>query len=427
MPNLDDYIITENLLFEQLDKTIYGQITESQNQKLNRYFRGSWSDPNRFKLNWNRTVELPVTEPKARVLMLHGLSDSPYSMRSLALGLQKHNAWVVALRLPGHGTIPASLDHVKWQDFAAAVRLAARHLEQKVGTDVPFYIVGYSDGAALALEYSLSEILGEQLQKPDGLILISPAVAVSPMAVFAGWNQYLAKLPGLEKLAWLSIEPEYDPYKYNSFAINAGEQIYKLTKRIDSQFKKLEKQGALEQLPKVLAMQSVVDATLEPQALLDNLMNRLSPNGHELVLFDVNRVAADMILMKNNMQQILEKMMDHMLPFTLSLVTNRSKKDRHMKVQRKVEKTVAVLERELDLSWPAGVYSLSHIALPFSETDPLYGVQKKGDNFSLGQLEVRGERGVLSIPDSNLIRMRYNPFYRYLENRVEEMVFVNNR
>jgi alpha-beta hydrolase superfamily lysophospholipase len=50
------------------------------------------------------------------VLLLHGLTDSPYSMRALAELFAARGWYVVGLRLPGHGTAPAALTRVTWQD-----------------------------------------------------------------------------------------------------------------------------------------------------------------------------------------------------------------------------------------------------------------------------------------------------------------------
>jgi hypothetical protein len=35
---------------------------------------------------------------------------------------------------------------------------------------------------------------------------------------------------GLPKLAWNSILPEYNPFNYSSFAINGGDQVYRLAR-----------------------------------------------------------------------------------------------------------------------------------------------------------------------------------------------------
>ncbi len=47
----------------------------------------SSTDSGSWPVNWNRSFVLPTGEPAAGVLHLHGLSDSPYSMRALGEGL----------------------------------------------------------------------------------------------------------------------------------------------------------------------------------------------------------------------------------------------------------------------------------------------------------------------------------------------------
>jgi predicted Zn-dependent protease len=88
------------------------------------------ADPNRYGRNWSRTFEHPVDKPRAGVPLLHGLTDSPYSVQTLAGILHRHGAWVVGLRIPGHGTAPAGLTKIKWQDYAAAVRIGAKHVAE---------------------------------------------------------------------------------------------------------------------------------------------------------------------------------------------------------------------------------------------------------------------------------------------------------
>jgi hypothetical protein len=40
----------------------------------------------------------------------------------------------------------------------------------------------------------------------------------------------------------------------------------------------------------------------------------------------------------------------------------------------------------------------------------------------LGQMAIQGERGLLEVSSDWLLRMRYNPFYDYLEERVVDWV-----
>ncbi len=86
------------------------------------------------------------------MLLLHGVSDSPYSMRAMAQLCYEQGFNVLALRLPGHGLAPAGLLRASLSDWNAAVRLGMRHLANQLPDHQPLYIVGYSMGAALAVE-----------------------------------------------------------------------------------------------------------------------------------------------------------------------------------------------------------------------------------------------------------------------------------
>jgi hypothetical protein len=82
--------------------------------------------------------------------------------------------------------------------------------------------------------------------------------------------------------------------------------------------------------------------------------------------------------------------------------------------------------RMLDMSWPSGVISLSHVALPIAPDDPVYGQlhpEKEGFIF-LGKIAIQGERGLLKISTDWILRLRYNPFYDYLERRTLD--WINN-
>jgi alpha-beta hydrolase superfamily lysophospholipase len=422
--NFEDYLSTEARLFKQLDESVYSRIEPQDRRLINRFHRGSLSDPDRWSPNWNRTFELSGKAPKAGILLLHGMSDSPYSLRSLGQRLHGAGAWVVGLRLPGHGTAPSGLVGVKWQDMAAAVRVSMDHLRDKVG-DRPVYIVGYSNGGALAVYYAISALENNALPSVDGMVLLSPAIGVTPLAAFAVWQARLGRLLGLQKLAWTDILPEYDPFKYNSFAVNAGDQVYRLTAEIQSKMKTLGDKKALERFPPVLAFQSAVDATVSTQALIDGLLGQLSPDGHELVIFDINRLSEiEQILGKDPLKSI-EASLDHPgLTFTMSFVTNDSEKSRRVVVRRKRPGDNEIAEMSMGLMWPQGVYSLSHVALPFSPNDPLYGGPAAGNSpgIKLGDLALRGERGMLQIPAAAMLRLRWNPFYPYMERRLLEFV-----
>jgi alpha-beta hydrolase superfamily lysophospholipase len=266
-----DYLQWETRLFDQLDKKVYAKTDTGAGFELLRYSSGSATDPNRHKPNWNRSFELKNEEPKGGVLLLHGMSDSPYSLRALGKTLHQNGFWVVGPHLPGHGTAPSGLKHIRWEDMAAVVHLCMTHLTAKVG-DRPIHIVGYSTGAPLALDYTLNALESPAESIPRSLTLISPAIGLHPMAGLAALKDGLSVIPGLGRLAWLSIEPEFDPYKYNSFATNAGTQIHRVTRDVANRITACMQPSHLKDFPRILAIKSTVDATVSRNAVVDRLL-----------------------------------------------------------------------------------------------------------------------------------------------------------
>jgi alpha-beta hydrolase superfamily lysophospholipase len=312
---------------------------------------------------------------------------------------------------------------VRWQDMSAVVRLGMKHLAQRVG-DKPVHIIGYSTGAALALDYALQAEAGTAQPTPASLVLISPAIAISPAAALAKWKRRLSLLPGLDKLAWLEVQPEFDPYKYNSFATNAAEQVHSLTSWVASRIESRANSDKL--LPPILVLKSTVDATVSTTAVVDRLLLLLAPNRHEMVLFDINRFAATSSLLVDDPGPLTARLIaDDKLPFGLTLVANTDTDSRSVSAQYKAPYSGGISRSEpLGLEWSNGIFSLSHVALPFPPDDPLYGRQPPADRneLFLGQQAVQGERGLLQISGDFLLRLRHNPFYDYLEKRVLDWV-----
>jgi len=417
-----EYLALEERLFKQLNERVYAKIPPEQQTQINRYNRGSLSDPERWNPNWNRSFELTADSPRAGVLLLHGMSDSPYSLRQLGERLHAAGSHVIGLRMPGHGTAPSGLVELSWQDMAAATRLAMRHLAERAGNR-PLYIVGYSTGAALAINYALAGLEDRTLPRAERLVLLSPAIGVSSVAALAVWQARLGHLLGLEKLAWNLILPEYDPFKYGSFAVNAGDVVYQLTREIQARITTLEQAGKLGGLPQILAFSSIVDATVSTPALVNGLFRRLPAGGHELVLFDINRVEAIGPLMKQDPGMLIESIRQGVgRPFALSVVSNKTPHSQAVKVIGRHPEKDGASDWEPGLAWPDDVYSLAHVALPFSPEDPLYGGRSVGKSpgISLGDIAMRGERGVLQVTASEMLRLRWNPFYPYVEARLLE-------
>ena len=420
-----DYQALEERLYEELEEKIYGEIESSAELDLSRYSPDGTNNPQRFPRNWNRSFELVPPAVRGGALLLHGVSDSPYSLRRVGEILADEGFYVLALRLPGHGTIPAALTRVTWEDWMAVARIGARQTLQRVGGKGPFFIVGYSTGGALAVKYALDTIENGESTTPDRLILFSPAIGVTRLAALSGWHRALSFIPYFEKLRWFSIEPEFDPFKYNSFPMNAGHQVHRMTRMLQKQLAHGESAGHLSSLPPILTFKSLVDSTVLTEAVLDHLYSRLDDGESELVIFDVNRIAQIKVFYTQEPERLTRRLEgNEALPYRLTLITNAD--DRSMAV---VEKSRAprkgVIERvDLGLEWPPQVYSLSHVAIPFPPDDWTYGVRRGGPagyGLQLGALEPRGEMQLLRVPASSFLRLRHNPFFDYVESRLRNL------
>jgi alpha-beta hydrolase superfamily lysophospholipase len=418
---LDDYLALEKRLFEELDAAIYQRATKpSTLYQLNRYQRGSLADPTSYASNWNRTFILSQQAPRGAALLLHGLSDSPYSLRELARQLHQQGYYVIALRMPGHGTIPSALVNAHWQDMAAAVKLAARDIAQRLDPGLPFHVFGYSMGAAQAVNYTLDALQEDDLRVPSSLVLISPAIGVSGVAALAVWQSRLSVIPGLEKLAWDSIGPEYDPYKYSSFAINAGDLMYRLTLEIDDKLARLQEAGRSAEFPPTLAALSLVDATVRTQSVVTRLFDRLQNKHNELLIFDLNRdKQLEPFIAKDPIEDYRALLKRDQLTLNLTFLTNAPGDSGDLVSYRWENGAQTEHAAATGLAWPEYLYSLSHVALPFAPSDSLYGAKPaENGGLHIGMLASRGERGVLNVSANQMLRLRYNPFYHYLETTI---------
>ena len=422
---LGDYRKLEDRLFDELRTRVLERIDPKDRRPLNRFNPGSYSDPATWPLNWNRTFQLGPAQAPAAVLLLHGLTDSPYSLRSIGDHLATRGFRVIGLRLPGHGTAPAGLLSFEIEDMQSAVRLAMRDLRRQLGASAPIYVVGYSNGAAIAVDYALSALDGDSLPRPAGLVLISPAIGISKLAVLGRVRTGLSSVPGFGRTAWQLIEAEYDPFKYSSFSWHAAGETHRLTSHVAERVQMLSRDGLIKGLPPVLAFLSTVDATVRAEAVVDALLGHLAPDGHELVLFDVNRLAAAQPLLVADPGPLTQRLLA--MPertYALSVITNATPRTLLVKELRAEAGSGRQTARLLGLEWPRGVFSLSHVALPFPPDDPLYGYATARDpqHLQLGRIEARGENGVLTLPLWLLTRQRSNPFHAYMLERIDEFV-----
>lgn len=383
-----------------------------------------------YEPNWNQSFYLaPKVTPRFAVVLVHGLSDSPYSMRALGLAYAEAGAQVYGLRVPGHGLTPGMLLNYRWETAAQAVALAVR---EAAANHLPVYLVGYSNGAALSLHYALSQDNDNHSQALAGLVLLAPALQVSPLANFAYVQAWLGHLPGYYNLAWVDIYPEYDPYKYNSFPVQAGKEMYELTESLLQKTSDLS-DGDKQSFPPVLAFMSATDATVSASAVKSRLLDTLNNPKHELVLFDVNHQAEAAGLLRNAHRPFVTQLRDQAHTFNMRLISNQpisgTSVERQVVEFYRPAHHASSSATSLPYEWPADVYSLSHVAMPFAPDDPINGNTPADENTAqavyLGGGGVRGERGAFIVSMDQLARLRFNPFFDYVVERSVQFMTSN--
>jgi alpha-beta hydrolase superfamily lysophospholipase len=419
-----EYRALEDRLFAELRRRVLDDPAAADTQLLGRYTPGSIPSRLALETPYNRSFELVPAEAKGAALLVHGLTDSPYSMRALAETLYGQGYYVLALRLPGHGTVPAGLTDVSWRDWYAAVALAARHAAAQA-PGKPFVAAGHSTGAALVTLYSVRALDDPSLPKPQALYLVSAAIGISPFAVLTNVLSALAFVPGLEKSRWLDVLPEYDPYKYNSFPVNAANQIYSVTRTLRAELDDARARGRLEAMPRVVMFQSVVDSTVTSAEVVRGLLSYLPPRGHELVVFDVNRDEQLETLVSPGPLEQLDRLREAPdLTFKITVIANRDTATRAVGAFVREAGQQEMAERDLPYEWPRGMLSVGHVALPFPVDDPLYGLEGPPEGsaarYNLGTFPARAEDGALVVPLAQFARVRSNPFFGVIRAKVRE-------
>jgi alpha-beta hydrolase superfamily lysophospholipase len=423
------YVAAEGRLFDQVRADVWETLPPQARLANNRFYPGSPLHPARFAQDWNRSYVLePDGPPRGAVVLLHGLTDAPYSLRNVARRYRDHGFVAIGLRLPGHGTVPGGLARVRWQDWQAAARLAMREARRRAPAPAPLHVVGFSNGGALAMKLALDAVEDPALLRADRLILFTPMIGVTRFARFAGLAGLPALLPSFARAAWLSIIPEFNPYKYNSFPVNAARQSYLVTAELQSQVRRLARSGQAGGLPPVLTFQSVVDATVSAPAILDALYAHLPDNGSEIVLFDVNRAELFAPLLRASSLVAAEALTpSRPQPYRFTVLGDLPGGDAMLVERSKAPGQLGFEERPLNLAYPPNVFSLSHVALPFPMNDPLYGLEpdeatRDESGVNLGVLSARGERGVLLVDQDFLSRLSANPFFPYVLDRVDDAI-----
>ncbi len=157
--------------------------------------------------------------------------------------------------------------------------------------------------------------------------------------------------------------------------------------------------------------------------LITTLFDRLQSATSELFLFDINRRDKFVNLFDLSFERALvPKLKRTDLPYTLAMLKNANPESDQLVLQTR--NGALSQEEATHLTWPAGVGSLSHLAVPIPPEDEIYGTKEAtaARGLPLGTLSLRAEPSALLISNSLFFRCRNNPFYHYMEDYVVQWI-----
>ena len=116
---------------------------------------------------------------KIAILLIHGFTGSPASMRPWAQYLNQLGYTVCVPLLPGHGTTPEDLNVVKWQEWPAKVE---NELNLLLRSCDKVFLCGLSMGAGTVLN-----VAARYSSQLAGIILVNPMIHVKTVPHQLAW------------------------------------------------------------------------------------------------------------------------------------------------------------------------------------------------------------------------------------------------
>jgi esterase/lipase len=185
-------------------------------------------------------------------VLIHGLFDSPYSMRAFGESLRAQCFYVLGLLLPDHGTRPGDFLDAHWQDWADATHFASDQLALHAEA---LYLSGHSAGGTLALLESARN------PEVDALVLFAPALAITPAAKYARYVALIGK--AFNGAAWYEVQPDEAVYRYESITFISAAETFALIEAT-----KAELAAQRRQVP-IFMVASLQDNTVSAQEIID--------------------------------------------------------------------------------------------------------------------------------------------------------------
>ncbi len=321
-------------------------------------------------------------------LLVHGLTDSPFTFHDLAQVYYQQGYTVRTILLPGHGSAASALQTVgvaQWQQtLQYAINRALIDFEQVI-------LGGYSTGAALIIDHLTTHTVSPKI---TALMLFSPG---SEPHNKQGWMaKWLDLIPFVD---WIDKDADVDFAKYESFPLHAAAAAHQAMSQIS--INKLNKRPALT-IP-LFSVLSDIDATIDTQATL-KLLNTLH---------------------KNNAPQY--KQLDTLVLYGNSAI-----------LPPQFAKDYRVINPQCNNKHCKRIRGISHIAIVNAPANPHYGrnaVYRNCGSFIGGEDKYKtckttvtpelGERTAAHLKQyPTLQRLTYNPFFTELTEQIS--IFIHN-
>jgi esterase/lipase len=340
--------------------------------------------------------ELKANNEKAAVLLIHGLTDSPYLFHDLANSFVEQGISVRTLLLPGHGTAAEALVDIDQADWRQAASYAIKSMFNDFDN---VYLGGFSTGGALVVDYLNRNTLNEtEQQKLKGVMLWSPASEAKASMAWAA--KYVSWFKD-----YLDEAADIDFAKYESFPANAGAQVHALMKRIAP--KKLK---GLSNTP-FFVVASEVDQTINTEATVNMLARWHAQNGaaqtkDKLVYYFGYEAESGV---KNSKENPLKA-----LPDTLKIITASSCEGQvYCKNIRDIAHTSPTnAPSNAHYGWQGSYRNCEHLT-----GTELFASCKTVSSPTLGELT---EANLAATP--NLQRLTFNPYYEQMLEQMQRFI-----
>jgi carboxylesterase len=217
-----------------------------------------------------------AASPRGRtgVLLSHGFTGSPASMKAWGEHLAAQGYAVSVPRLPGHGTTWQEMNTTSWADWSGEIERAFEELAARVDQ---VFVCGLSMGGGLALR-----LAADHPDRVAGLVLVNPAVATDrkDVKLLPVLKHLVPSFPGIANDI---KKPGVEEHGYTKTPLRAADSMFKGYKVL---------RGELGRITcPVLVFRSREDHVVDPSSARIILAGVSSTDTHEVILEDSYHVA----------------------------------------------------------------------------------------------------------------------------------------